>query len=152
MELAREGMENFVKAQKQFLDVIAEEDSQSHRRQTHQRRQENEEDRVVGSWRGRRPSRSSMPRRSWWTSPGKQMNANVKTAGKSLELLRPFPFLPSGGTDAGRREELRRCPKGADGRSGKAGELSTHKPYTAQSQPRSRDGKHSVTRAAAAAA
>jgi hypothetical protein len=24
---------------------------------------------------------------------GKQMNANVKTAGKSLELLRPFPFL-----------------------------------------------------------
>jgi len=24
---------------------------------------------------------------------GKQMNANAKTAGKSLELLRPFPFL-----------------------------------------------------------
>jgi hypothetical protein len=25
---------------------------------------------------------------------GKQMNANMKTAGKSLELLRPFPILP----------------------------------------------------------
>jgi hypothetical protein len=25
---------------------------------------------------------------------GRQMNANVKTAGKTLELLRPFPFLP----------------------------------------------------------
>jgi hypothetical protein len=24
------------------------------------------------------------------------MNANVKTAGKTLELLRPFPFLPLG--------------------------------------------------------
>ena len=25
---------------------------------------------------------------------GKQMNASVKTAGKSVELLRPFPFVP----------------------------------------------------------
>jgi len=25
---------------------------------------------------------------------GRQMNASVKTAGKTLELLRPFPFLP----------------------------------------------------------
>jgi hypothetical protein len=25
---------------------------------------------------------------------GKQMNANVKTAGKTFELIRPFPFLP----------------------------------------------------------
>jgi hypothetical protein len=25
---------------------------------------------------------------------GRQMNAGVKTAGKTLELLRPFPFLP----------------------------------------------------------
>ena len=27
---------------------------------------------------------------------GRQMNANVKTAGKTLDLLRPFPFLPLG--------------------------------------------------------
>jgi len=25
---------------------------------------------------------------------GQQMNANVKTAGKALELLKPFPFVP----------------------------------------------------------
>ena len=35
-----------------------------------------------------------MRKRSWSMLPGRQMNASVKTAGKTLELFRPFPFLP----------------------------------------------------------
>ena len=90
--LAHEGMENFVKAQKQFLDVIAEETA-----------------RATGAKRGKgdvkkikKTELSELMRKATDSLidaekklvdvAGKQMNANVKTAGKSLELLRAFPF------------------------------------------------------------
>jgi hypothetical protein len=93
LALAREGMENFVKAQKQFLDVIAEETA-----------------RATGAKKGngtvkkiKKTELSELARKATESFidaqkklvdvAGKQMNANVKTAGKSLELLRPFPFL-----------------------------------------------------------
>ncbi len=92
-ELAREGMENFVKAQKQFMDVIAEETSK-----------------VIGSKHGngfkkiKKTELAALARqatesfidaqRKLVDLAGKQMNANVKTAGKIPELLKPFPFVP----------------------------------------------------------
>ena len=92
-ELAREGMENFVKAQKQFMDVIAEETSK-----------------VIGSKHGngfkkiKKTELAALARqatesfidaqRKLVDLAGKQMNANVKTAGKVPELLKPFPFVP----------------------------------------------------------
>ena len=91
--LAREGMELFVKAQKQFLDVIAQETAK-----------------VTGAKKvdgikkikhsdlselGRQATEAFIEAQKRLVEiAGKQMNANVKTAGKGLELLRPFPFLP----------------------------------------------------------
>jgi hypothetical protein len=93
-ELAREGMENFIKAQKQFLDIIADETAKA-----------------TGAKRGngslkkmKKTELSELTRQATnafieaqkklFDVAGKQMNTNVKAAGKTLELLRPFPFLP----------------------------------------------------------
>ena len=94
MELAREGMENFVKAQKQFLDVIAEETS----RATGGKR-------IDGTVRkikktelaelARQATESFIEaQKKLFDVAGRQMNSNVKAAGKTLELVRPFPFMP----------------------------------------------------------
>jgi hypothetical protein len=89
MSLAREGMENFAKAQKQFLDVIAEETAK-----------------VTGGKHTaikkiKKTELSKLARQAaelfihtqekMLEVAGKQMNANVKTTGKTLELLRPLP-------------------------------------------------------------
>ncbi len=92
-ELAKDGMENFVKAQKQFMDVIAEETAK-----------------VIGSKHSngfkkiKKTELATLARqatesfieaqRKLVDLAGKQMNANVKTAGKVPELLKPFPFVP----------------------------------------------------------
>ncbi|HLO08722.1 MAG TPA: hypothetical protein VK198_18930 [Terriglobales bacterium] len=91
--LAREGVENFVEAQKQFMDVIAEETAK-----------------VIGSKHSnglkkiKKTELAALARqatesfidaqRKLVDLAGKQMNANVKTAGKVPELLKPFPFVP----------------------------------------------------------
>ncbi len=89
VSLAREGMENFAKAQKQFLDVIAEETAK-----------------VTGGKHTaikkiKKTELSKLARQAaelfihtqekMLEVAGKQMNANVKTTGKTLELLRPLP-------------------------------------------------------------
>jgi hypothetical protein len=93
VELAREAMENFVKAQKHFMDVIAEETAKA----TGGRH-------TNGAKKIKKTELSQLARhatesfidaqRKLVDVAGRQMNANVKTAGKTLELLRPFPFLP----------------------------------------------------------
>jgi hypothetical protein len=89
VSLAREGMENFAKAQKQFLDVIAEETAK-----------------VTGGKHTaikkiKKTDLSKLARQAaelfihtqekMVEVAGKQMNVNVKTTGKTLELLRPLP-------------------------------------------------------------
>jgi len=93
VDLARDGMESFVRAQKQFLDVISEETAKA-----------------TG---GRHSSVGKKVRPTEWSElarkstdafieaqkrlvevAGRQVNANVKTTGKAMELLQPFPFLP----------------------------------------------------------
>jgi len=92
-ELVREGMENFVNAQKKFMDVVADETAKA-----------------TGSKHGngfkkikktelaalaRQATESFIEaRRKLVDLAEQQMNANVKTAGKAVELLRPFPFMP----------------------------------------------------------
>jgi len=92
-ELAREGMENFVNAQKKFMDVIADETAKA-----------------TGSKHGngfkkvKKTELAALARqatesfidaqRKLVDLAGQQMNANVKTAGKTVELLKPFPFVP----------------------------------------------------------
>ncbi len=92
--LAREGMENFVKAQKQFLDLIAEETAKA-----------TGGTRANGSVKKIKKTELSDLARQATESfieaqkklvdvAGKQVNSSVKTAGKSLELLPPFPYMP----------------------------------------------------------
>jgi hypothetical protein len=93
VELARESMENFVKAQKHFMDVVAEETAKATGGKH-----------TNGAKKLKKTELSQLARqatesfidaqRKLVDVAGRQMNANVKTAGKSLELLRPFPFLP----------------------------------------------------------
>jgi len=93
VDLAREGMENFVKAQKKFMDVLADETA-----------------RATGSKHsnaGKKMKKTELPelarkatdafleaQKRLMEVVGRQMNTGVKTAGKTLELLKPFPFLP----------------------------------------------------------
>jgi hypothetical protein len=93
VELAREGMEKFVEAQKHFMDVIAEETAHA----TGQKR-------ANGNKKMKKTELSALAREATESFidaqkklvdlAGQQMNTNVKTAGKALELLKPFPFVP----------------------------------------------------------
>jgi len=93
VDLAREGMEKFVKAQKQFMDVIADETAKATGGK-----------RVNGAKKAKKTELSALARQATETFidaqkklvdlAGQQMNTSVKTAGKTLELLKPFPFVP----------------------------------------------------------
>jgi len=93
IDVARESLETFVKAQKQFLDVISEETAKA----TGARH-------ANGGKKMKPTELSELARKSTDAFieaqkrlvevAGKQVNANVKTAGKALELLQPFPSLP----------------------------------------------------------
>jgi len=93
VELAREAMDNFVKAQKHFMDVIAEETAKA-----------TGSKHTNGIKKIKKTELSQLARtatesfieaqRKLVDVAGRQMNTSVKTAGKTLELLRPFPFLP----------------------------------------------------------
>jgi len=87
--LAREGMENFAKAQKQFLDVIAEETAKvtGGKYTTIKKIKKAELSKLA-----RQAAESFIDaQKKMMEVAGKQMNANVKTAGKTLEFLRPLP-------------------------------------------------------------
>jgi len=89
MELAREGMENFAKAQKHFLDVIVEETAKATggKHTTIKKIKRTELSKLA-----RQAAESFFDAQKKLADvAGKQMNANLKTAGKTLELLRPFP-------------------------------------------------------------
>ena len=91
VDLARDGMENFVKAQKQFLDVIAEATAEAtsgkHKNGAKKLKK------TELSELARQATESFIDAQKKLVDvAGKQMNTNVKTAGKALELLRPFPF------------------------------------------------------------
>ena len=92
--LAREGMENFVKAQKQLLDIIAEETAKAtngkHANGTVKKMKKTELTELA-----RRATESFVDaEKKLVDMAGKQVNANVKTMEKAVELLRPFPFVP----------------------------------------------------------
>jgi len=92
-ELAREGMENFVKAQKQFMDIIAEETAKA--TSGKHSRGFKKEKKIELSTLARQATESFIDAQKKLVDlAGEQMSANVKTAGKALELLKPFPFVP----------------------------------------------------------
>ena len=93
VELAREAMDNFVKTQKHFMDVIAEETAKvTGSKHTNGVKKTKK---AELSQLARQATESFIDaQRKLVDVAGRQMNASVKTTGKTLELLRPFPFLP----------------------------------------------------------
>lgn len=94
VDLARESMESFVKAQKRFMDVIAEETTKAtsgkHANGAGKKVKQTELAELA-----RKATDSLMEAQKRLVDvAGRQMNAGVKTAGKTLEILKPFPFLP----------------------------------------------------------
>ena len=94
VSLAHEGMENFLKAQKQFLDIIAEETT----RATSGKRTNGAVKKVKKteiSELARQATEAFIDAQKKLVDvAGRQVNATVKTAGNVLELMRPFSFVP----------------------------------------------------------
>jgi len=93
VDLARESMESFVKAQKHFMDVVADEVAKATGAKH-----------TNGFKKAKKTAVSQLAREATEALidaqkklvdvAGRQMNDSVKTAGKTLELVKPFPFLP----------------------------------------------------------
>jgi len=92
VEMARQGIENFVRAQKRFLDVVAEETTK-----------------VAGGKHSHAPAKKMKKtelshlakqatdsfidaQKKLFDLAGRQMSVNVKTAGEAINLVRPFPL------------------------------------------------------------
>ena len=93
VELARESMESFVKAQKKFMDVIAEETAKATGGRHNGTAKKVKQTELTELARKATDSLMEAQKRLVDVA-GRQMNAGVKTAGKTLEILKPFPFLP----------------------------------------------------------
>jgi len=92
VDWAREGMETFVEAQKKFLDVVAEETAKatSGKHTNGGKKKQTELSELA-----MQATEAFMEAQKRLVDvAGRQMNANVKTAGKALEIMKPFPFLP----------------------------------------------------------
>ncbi len=92
VDLARESMESFVKAQKRFMDVIAEETAKATGGK-HAKGKKIKQTELAELARKATDSLMEAQKRLVDVA-GRQMNAGVKTAGRTLEILKPFPFLP----------------------------------------------------------
>jgi hypothetical protein len=93
VELAQEAMEHFVKTQKHFMDVIAEETAKATGAKHTNGVKKIKKTELAQLARQTTESFIDAQRKLVDVA-GRQMNASVKTAGKTLELLRPFPFVP----------------------------------------------------------
>ncbi|MGP0021351.1 MAG: hypothetical protein ACLPHP_22480 [Candidatus Sulfotelmatobacter sp.] len=94
VDLAREGMENFVKAQKRFMDVLADETAKATGGK-HTNGAGKKAKKAELSELARKATDSFLEAQKRLVDvAGRQMNTSVKTASKTLELLKPFPFLP----------------------------------------------------------
>ena len=124
VDLAREGMENFVKAQKRFLDVVAEETAKAtsgkHANGAGKKMKQTELSDLA-----RKATDSFIEAQKRLVDvAGRQMNANVKTAGKDAGTPEAIPISARERTHARGGEELCRCPESLDGCNGQAPEWS----------------------------
>ena len=94
VDLARESMENFVKAQKKFMDVLADETAKAtggrHTNGAGKKVKQTELQELA-----RKATDAFLEAQKMLVDVvGRQMNTGVKSAGKAMDLLKPFPFLP----------------------------------------------------------
>jgi hypothetical protein len=95
VDVAREGMENFVKAQKRFLDAVAEETSNAMGGKNGNGAKKMKKTELAEIARQATESFIDAQKKLVDVA-GEQMNVYVKAAGKSMDLLQPLPFVPLG--------------------------------------------------------
>jgi len=93
IDLAKESMESFVKAQKQFLDVISEETAKA-TGVRHNGAGKKMKATELSELARKSTDAFIEAQKQLVEVAGRQVNANVKSTGKAMELLQPFPFLP----------------------------------------------------------
>ncbi len=91
VEMARDGMETFVQTQKKFLDVIAEETSKA----TSHKEPLKKAKRTELAELAKQATDAFMDaQKKLIDVAGRQVNANMKAAGRTFNMIAPFPFLP----------------------------------------------------------
>jgi hypothetical protein len=92
VDLAREGMERFVHAQKQFLDVVAEETTKATGgKHTNGAGKIKKTD--LSELASRATESFMDAQKKLFDLAGRQMSVNLKAAGRAAELLKPLPFV-----------------------------------------------------------
>ncbi|MGZ4788731.1 MAG: hypothetical protein ACXVZX_09440 [Terriglobales bacterium] len=93
MTVAQEGMENFVRWQKKFLDIVAEETSNGvsgKARETAHKMKKTQ----VATLAKEVTEEFIEAQKKLLDVAGKQVEVNVKTADRTVGMLKPFPFVP----------------------------------------------------------
>jgi hypothetical protein len=91
VELAQEAMDTFVRAQKRFLDVIAEETSKAAAGKEHVRKTKKTE---LSELANEATEAFIDAQKKLIDVAGKQVNAHMKAAGRTMNMVAPFPFVP----------------------------------------------------------
>jgi len=105
INVARESMNAFVEAQKHYLDVIAQETAKAAKPTTGAQKKIKKTELSVLA---RQATESLIEAQKKLVDvAGQQIHSNVKTAGKTLELLQPFPFFSINELSQRGGEELR---------------------------------------------
>jgi len=91
VELAREGMETFVHTQKRFLDVVAEQTSKATSSKEPGRKMKTTE---VAELAKEATDAFIDAQKKLMDVAGRQVNANMRAAGRTLNMITPFPFIP----------------------------------------------------------
>jgi exonuclease VII small subunit len=94
VDLAREGMENFAKAQKRFLDVIADETAKATSGKPANGAGKKAKATEVSELARQATDSLLEAQKRLVDVAGRQMNASAQTAGKAVDLFKPFPFVP----------------------------------------------------------
>lgn len=93
VDLARESMQSFVEAQKQFLDIVSEETAKATGARHGGASKKMKPTELLELARKSTDAFIEAQKRLVEVA-GRQINGNVKTTSKAMELLQPFPFLP----------------------------------------------------------
>jgi len=92
--VAQESMENFVRAQKRFLDVVADETAKATGGK-HVPAKKMKKTELAGLARKATDSFVDAQKKLFDLA-GRQVHANLKVADRALDAVRPFPFVPLG--------------------------------------------------------
>ncbi len=91
VEMAREGMANFVHTQKKFLDVVAEQTTKATSAKDSGRKMKATE---LSELAKEATDAFIEAQKKLMDVAGRQVNANMRAAGRTLNMITPFPFIP----------------------------------------------------------